>query len=158
MVDLRITIPGGYQKLLDEISIGRRQIEEEKQCECSIQESAESWYREIYLPFEEAVRERGMMRWFPNRTVTDLYVWMTDHRSELEKELGWSIRPEAAAEAVIQIKNRRASAEEEERVQSARPQKGALSGARIVGGVDSLPVLHRRQAEQCAGHDAEPDE
>jgi nucleotide-binding universal stress UspA family protein len=112
IVDLRITIPGGYQKLLDEISICRCQIQEEEQYECSLQESAESWYREIYLPFEEAVRERGMMRWFPDRTVTDLYVWMTDHRSELEKDLGWSIRPEAAAEVFIQNNNRRASAEE----------------------------------------------
>jgi nucleotide-binding universal stress UspA family protein len=112
IVDLRITIPGGYQKLLDEISICRCQIQQEEQYECSLQESAESWYREIYLPFEEAVRERGMMRWFPDRTVTDLYVWMTDHRSELEKDLGWSIRPEAAAEVFIQNNNRRASAEE----------------------------------------------
>jgi nucleotide-binding universal stress UspA family protein len=112
MVDLRITIPGGYQKLLDEISICRCQIEQEEQYDCSLQESAESWYRDIYLLFAEAVRERGMMRWFPDRTITDLYVWMSDHRSELEKELGWSIRPEAAAEVFIQNKNRRATAEE----------------------------------------------
>ena len=53
-----------------------------------------------------------MMRWFPDRTITDLYVWMSEHRGELEKELGWAIRPEAAAEAVIQSKSRRATAEE----------------------------------------------
>ena len=111
-MDLRITIPGGYQKLLDEICVCRCQIQEEDQKECTLQESAESWYREIYLPFAEAVRERGMMRWFPNRTVTDLYVWMTEHRGELEKELGWSIRPEVAAEAVIHTKNRQATNEE----------------------------------------------
>jgi len=111
-MDLRITIPGGYQKLLDEICVCRYQIQEEDQKECSLQDSAESWYREIYLPFDEAVRERGMMRWFPNRTVTDLYVWMSEHRGELEKELGWSIRPEAAADAVIQHKSRRATSEE----------------------------------------------
>ncbi len=51
------------------------------------------------------------MRWFPDRTITDLYVWMAEHRGELERELGWSIRPEAAAEAVIQTKSRRATAE-----------------------------------------------
>jgi nucleotide-binding universal stress UspA family protein len=111
-MDLRITIPGGYQKLLDEICVCQYQIQEEDQKECSVQDSAESWYREIYLPFDEAVRERGMMRWFPNRTVTDLYVWMSEHRDELEKELGWSIRPEAAAEAVIHNRSRRATAEE----------------------------------------------
>jgi nucleotide-binding universal stress UspA family protein len=111
-IDLKITIPGGYQKLLDEICTRRRQMEEEQHKQSSIQDSAESWYREIYLPFAEAVRERGMMRWFPNRTITDLYVWMTEHRDELEKELGWTIRPEAAAEAMIQNKSRRATAED----------------------------------------------
>ena len=110
-VDLRITIPGGYQKLLDEICTRHYQLEEQLK-EVSLKEAAESWYREIYLPFAEAVRERGMMRWFPDRTITDLYVWMAKHRGELEKELGWSIRPEAAAEAVIQTKSRRATAEE----------------------------------------------
>ena len=108
-LELRITIPGGYQKLLDEVCVCHCQMEEERQKECSLQDSAESWYREIYLPFAEAVRERGMMRWFPGRTITDLYVWMSEHRDELEKELGWSIRPEAAAEVVIQRKNRRAT-------------------------------------------------
>jgi nucleotide-binding universal stress UspA family protein len=110
-LDLRITIPGGYQKLLDEISVFRYQIQEEEQRESALQESAERWYREIYLPFAEAVRERGMMRWFPDRTSTDLYVWMSEHRGELEKELGWSIRPEVAADAVVQTKSRRATAE-----------------------------------------------
>jgi nucleotide-binding universal stress UspA family protein len=37
---------------------------------------------------------------------------MLEHRSELEKELGWSIRPETAAESVILSKSRRATAEE----------------------------------------------
>ncbi len=111
-IDLKITIPGGYQKLLDEISARRLQLEEEHRREYSVQDAALSWYRDIYLPFAEAVRERGMMRWFPERTITDLYVWMSEHRGELEKELGWSIRPEAAAEAVIQTKSRRATAEE----------------------------------------------
>ncbi len=111
-VDLRITIPGGYQKLLDEVCVCHCQIEQEGQKECSLQDSAASWYRDIYLPFAEAVRERGMMRWFPERTITDLYIWMSEHRDELEKELGWSIRPEAAAEVVIQKKNKRATSEE----------------------------------------------
>jgi nucleotide-binding universal stress UspA family protein len=111
-VDLRITIPGGYQKLLNEISTCRYKMEEEQHKDYSLQNSAERWYHDIYLSFAEAVRERGMMRWFPERTITDLYVWMAEHRGELEKELGWTIRPEAAAEAVVQTKNRRATAEE----------------------------------------------
>jgi nucleotide-binding universal stress UspA family protein len=111
-IDLKITIPGGYQRLLDDISAHRHPPEDGDQKEYSILDSAESWYRDMYLPFAEAVRERGMMRWFPERTITDLYVWMAEHREDLEKELGWTIRPEAAAEAVIQTKSRRATAED----------------------------------------------
>jgi nucleotide-binding universal stress UspA family protein len=37
---------------------------------------------------------------------------MSEHREELERDLGWSIRPEAVAQAVIQTKSRRASSEE----------------------------------------------
>ncbi|HEX2994921.1 MAG TPA: universal stress protein [Anaerolineales bacterium] len=110
-LDLRITIPGGYQKLLDEVGVCCIEAGQE---EFSLQDSAARWYREIYLPFDEAVRERNMMRWFPERTVTDLYIWMSEHRGELEKELGWNIRPEAAAEDILQRKNRRASGAETE--------------------------------------------
>ena len=111
-IDLKTTIPGRYQRLLDEISTRLFQLKEERHKEVSLQDAAESWYHAIYLPFAEAVRERGMMRWFPNRTITDLYVWMAEHRDELENELGWTIRSEAAAEAVIQSRNPRATAEE----------------------------------------------
>lgn len=107
-VDLKLTIAGGYQKLLDEIC----ELGCEPDKEGSLEDSALRWYHEIYLPFAEAVQERGMMRWFPNRTITDLYVWTTEHREELERELGWDIRPEAAAEVAVQRRNRRATAEE----------------------------------------------
>jgi nucleotide-binding universal stress UspA family protein len=111
-VELRLTIPGGYQKLLDEMTSYLCQIEERQTGGCTLERAAEGWYHDIYLPFAEAVRERGMMRWFPNRTVADLYVWMAEHRADLEKELGWTIRPEAAAEVAIHSRNRRATSEE----------------------------------------------
>ena len=120
-VDLKVTLPGGYQSLLDEISSRRYQMMEAAQrSDISLRDAAQDWYQEIYLSFAEAVRERGMMRWFPNRTLTDLYVWMAKHRGELEKELGWDIRPEAAAEAVIHTRNRRAATAEESKTGSWR--------------------------------------
>ncbi|MGB8980781.1 MAG: universal stress protein [Anaerolineales bacterium] len=119
-VDLRITIPGGYQKLLDDICVFGCPGE----ANGPLQDSAASWYNEIYLPFAEAIRERDMMRWFPDRTITDLYIWMSEHREELEKELGWNIRPEAAAEAVVQQKNRRAT--------SAETKVGSWRKARLI--------------------------
>src|SRR5215216_2118576 len=41
-IDLKLTIPGGYQKLLDEISARHRQLEEEQRSHISLQAAAES--------------------------------------------------------------------------------------------------------------------
>jgi nucleotide-binding universal stress UspA family protein len=43
------------------------------------------------------IREKGILRDLPGRTETDLYLWILEHRDELEDELDWPIRPEAAA-------------------------------------------------------------
>ncbi|HEX5840703.1 MAG TPA: universal stress protein, partial [Anaerolineales bacterium] len=110
--DLRLTIPGRYQKLLDEINRFRYQVDKDTHREISLEEAAVRWYDELFLSFAEAVRERGMMRWFPQRTVADLYVWMSEHRDELEKELGWTIRPEVAAGLAVHQRNPRAASEE----------------------------------------------
>ncbi len=45
------------------------------------------------------------MRWFPGRTETDMYLWVSEYRASLESELGWSIRPEAAAQNLATQEN-----------------------------------------------------
>ena len=95
-VDISLTAPGQYKKLEQQI---------QTQCVCSSQENGYDvpyeeavlcWYDETYLPMAEAIRERGLLRWFPKRTVADLVLWVSEHRDELEKELGWSVRADAA--------------------------------------------------------------
>ena len=39
----------------------------------------------------QIIRKRGMLRDFPGRTETDLYVWIDKHRAELAEQLGWSL-------------------------------------------------------------------
>lgn len=43
-----------------------------------------------------------MLRDFPNRTEADLYLWISKHRVELEKRLGWKIRFETAATDLVE--------------------------------------------------------
>ena len=74
-------------------------------------EAVAHWYDEIYLPFIEPLRERGMLRWFPDRTETDLYLWVSEHRAMLESELGWSIRPDIAMANLATEANPRADDE-----------------------------------------------
>ena len=111
-VDLSVTVPGQYAKLLDHIEVHRYFMGLDLQRDIPYSEAVEHWYDEIYLPFIEPLRERGMLRWFPDRTETDLYLWVSEHRATLENELGWSIRPDVALTNLAVEVNSRADNEE----------------------------------------------
>lgn len=95
-VDLTLTVPGGYAKLKEEIAVQCYWSEQAQQCAVPFAQAVENWYDEVYTPAAETIRDRGLLRWFPKRTVTDFYLWVSEHRESLENELGWTIRPQAA--------------------------------------------------------------
>jgi nucleotide-binding universal stress UspA family protein len=100
-VDLSVTVPGQYDKLLEHIEIHRYFMGIDFKRDISFPEAVEHWFEEVYISITEPVRERGLLRWFPGRTETDMYLWVSAYRADLEREFGWSIRPEAAAEKLV---------------------------------------------------------
>jgi nucleotide-binding universal stress UspA family protein len=100
-VDLSLTIPGQYEKLMEQICVRECLLEGERQSGSAFQAAVEDWYDNIYIPLAETIRDRGLLHWFPNRTITDLYMWISENRSELEKELGWEIQSDIAATDLI---------------------------------------------------------
>ena len=95
--DLSTTVPGQYQILIEHIDVHRYYMGLEFQREIPYIEAAAHWYRSIYIPVVETIRKQGILRHFPNRTETDLYLWIAKHRAELEEQLGWQIKTEYAA-------------------------------------------------------------
>lgn len=110
--DVSVTAPGQYEKLKEHIAVHRYYECEDQQCEVSEQAAVEDWYDNVYGPIVLAIRERGLLRWFPDRTETDLYLWVSDHRYALEQELGWAVRPEAAVTDLAVKENSRAGTAE----------------------------------------------
>jgi nucleotide-binding universal stress UspA family protein len=94
--DLSVTVPGQYRALEEHIQVHRYFMGLEQEREIPYEEAVSHWYDEVYLPVVQVIRERGLLRDFPGRTETDLYLWVSEHRAALEKELGWEIKPEAA--------------------------------------------------------------
>jgi nucleotide-binding universal stress UspA family protein len=92
-----MTVPGRYQTLVAHIEVHRYFMGLEQEREIAYKEAVRHWYDEVYLPVVRVIRERGILRDFPERTEADLYVWLAEHRAELEKALGWEVEPEAAA-------------------------------------------------------------
>ena len=56
----------------------------EQNREIPFDEVVTDWYDEVYLPIEHIIHERGILRDFPDRTTTDLYLWISEHRAELD--------------------------------------------------------------------------
>jgi hypothetical protein len=99
-VDIVVTIPGKYERLLDHIDTHRWYLGEQRGAEVDYQEAVESWYDHVYLPIVEVIRERGMLSEFPNRTETDLYLWIVRHQWYLKEAYGEDIPIEQAADEV----------------------------------------------------------
>ena len=100
-VDLSVTIPGQYDRLMEQICEQECLLEQDKKGGVPFQDVVASWYDNIYIPLAETIRDRGLLRWFPGRTITDLYIWIAENRATLEKELGWEIQSDAAATDLI---------------------------------------------------------
>ncbi|NWF63149.1 MAG: universal stress protein [Chloroflexi bacterium] len=97
-VDLSVTIPGQYEKLMQQIDICKYMDENPS---ATLQDAAADWYDTMYIPLAEAIRDRELLQWFPKRTITDLYVWISENRAALEKELGWEIQSDVAVTDLI---------------------------------------------------------
>lgn len=95
-VDLRVTAPGKYQVLEEHISVHRYFMGIDQNREISYEEAVTHWYDVIYMPVVGIIRDRGILRDFPDRTEADLYLWIANHRSELEHVLGWDIKQNKA--------------------------------------------------------------
>ena len=104
-VDLSVTVAGQYPKLMEQICAQECLLEKNDEKGIVFEEAVTTWYDDVYIHLAEAIRDRGLLRWFPNRTITDLYIWISENRSALENELGWEIESDIAATNLILEKN-----------------------------------------------------
>jgi hypothetical protein len=95
--DITVTSPGAYADLLKHIQVHHYFMGLDQKREVSWEEAVTHWYDTIYSPVIEVIRKGDILSEFPGRTHADLYLWILRHRAELEKELNWEIRTEAAA-------------------------------------------------------------
>ena len=71
----------------EHIAVHRYFMGIEQQREIPEPEAIADWYDNVYMPVVNIIRERGLLFDFPERTETDMYLWIADHRAALEEEL-----------------------------------------------------------------------
>lgn len=90
-IKIRITIPGQYNFLLGQINKLMVQFNENRKSDdklITFEEASLIWYDDIYLPAIEIIKNYGILEKFPNRTKTDLYVWINEHKRYLSLKYG----------------------------------------------------------------------
>lgn len=86
--DFRVTIPNGYERLLDHISVHRYYRGIETGRPVSWGEAVRSWYESVYKPMITIIRKSGILEEFPENTETDLYLFIMDHLHRLRQLYG----------------------------------------------------------------------
>lgn len=94
--NLSVTAPGKYPLIEEHIEVHKYLLAREQNRDIPYAEAVADWYDTVYSPAVELIRESGILHYFPQRTETDLYLWISRYKQDLERQLGWSIRPETA--------------------------------------------------------------
>jgi len=95
--DFHFSIPGQYDKILQHISVHQWYLGEAKQRPIEYSEAVRAWYSDLYKPLIKIIRKHQILKNFPGRTETDLYLWILEHRWFLGEERKKSISLETAA-------------------------------------------------------------
>lgn len=102
-----VTILGGYERLREHIAVHKYFMGIDFQRDISDDEAVTHWYDSVYLPLVDVVGRSGLANRFPNRTTSDLYLWLIDHKHYL-REFRPDVTLEEAAEDFARHVNLRA--------------------------------------------------
>lgn len=91
--DVRVTIPDGFDRMLEHIAVHRFFMGLDWQRDISEEEAVAHWYDNVYMPIANVIRDTQILKEFPGRTEGDLYLWVLDHQHYLEAEQGIPLQP-----------------------------------------------------------------
>lgn len=97
--EVRPTILGGYDRLIEHIAVHRYFMGIDLGRAVAEDEAVTDWYAQLYAPVVRVVERSGVTADFPGRTSTDIYLWVMDHLHYLRsREAADEVGPAEAAE------------------------------------------------------------
>lgn len=98
--DIKVTIPDGFDRMLEHIAVHRYFMGLDLQRDISEEEAVVDWYDNVYMPVIRVIRETNILKEFPRKTEADLYLWVLDHQRYLT-ETGEALQPPETAARVF---------------------------------------------------------
>ncbi|QQO08586.1 transcriptional regulator [Breznakiella homolactica] len=86
--DLDFSVPGRYDVIYNHILVHKYYLNENSNIEIEFSDALVSWYNNVYDPIIEIIRDERLYYNFPDRTPSDLYVWIAKHWDFLKKKYG----------------------------------------------------------------------
>ena len=91
-VDLHLSNPAEYERLLGHIDAHQYYLGTERQADVAYEDAVLSWYDSVYRPLVETIEAEGLVRQFPKLTAADLYLRVSEYQ--------WLVR-EAAQDTLL---------------------------------------------------------
>lgn len=85
---IEFTVPGRYSELYAQIQDIQEKIGRIDEHPISFEEAVPIWYEIVYLPTTQIIIDEDLVSSFPGRTIADLYVWLSIHRTQLGERYG----------------------------------------------------------------------
>lgn len=82
--NLMLSEPTRYNDFIGHLNLHRDVLCMTEDCEMTMQEAAEIWYAQVYLPAVMLIRQYNVLDHAKGRTEADMYLWLVDHLRELE--------------------------------------------------------------------------
>lgn len=78
--NLELSLPDEYGRLIDHIITHQYYLGLEQRREVDFKTAVLSWYDNVYLPLVEEIKKHNLEELFPGRTITDLYIWVSEYQ------------------------------------------------------------------------------
>ncbi|MGI5107317.1 transcriptional regulator [Treponema socranskii] len=101
---LDFTSTGQYDIIYNHILTHKAYIEKKQSSDMTMTDAIMSWFEDVYLPIIKAIDDRRVMRYFKQRTKSDLYVWIMRYWEELRKKFGEDVQLDEAVQSFTRSK------------------------------------------------------
>lgn len=88
-----LNIPDGFDRMLEHIAVHKYFMGIDLKRDISEKEAIESWYDTVYMPIINVIRQSDVLKEFPNKSESDLYLWILDHQHYLSEAFGQPLLP-----------------------------------------------------------------
>lgn len=89
--EIKLTEVGKYNFLEKQIKKHQNYLSKQSGKDCDINRAARDWYNTIYSPMISILSNSGLIKYFPGRTMDDLYAYITFHHWERSSKRRYGI-------------------------------------------------------------------